>query len=236
MALDQVHKYEYLNTTQIPRRKRFVLFPEFELFLDDQRYVNRTHDMSYWISNFYPKRISTDYIHRCIEDIIRQISEVIDKPITPQRAVDPGAANFHYVFFDYTVCPTDDVPRATVDGVKLRDELYIYPAELTRKSRYRAHGGIHFDTDESLISQIKFNMQQTFVESDDWVYDPVVYTCNDTANVCELDTHYVLFHETLHGYAIEVIDSRRTGTNRSVLSSTLPTLETRFHPIRTFSP
>jgi hypothetical protein len=202
--VNHVHDYKHLNVTHTPREKRFVLFPEFELYLGDQRYLNRNHEMSYWISNFYPSRISTDYILRCILDIIGQINQVIDKEIIPQQAEDPGKANFQYLFFDYTVCPTDDVPSAKVDDVKVLDALSIYPVEVTRKSRYRAHGGIYFGTDDRLISTIKLNMQQTFVEASDWVYDPVLYTCNDTANECEIDTHYVLFHETLHGFAIEV--------------------------------
>ena len=202
--LDQSYNFAQNNNTPTSRSKRFVLFPEFELFLNDYRYVNRTYDMSYWISNFYPDRLRTDYIHLCLENIMNQISQVIDQPIIPERAADPGKANFHFVFFDYTKCPTDPGSGATVDGVQALEKLYIYSKDLTRENRYRAHGGIHIEEDDSLISEIKFNMQQTFLEVADWIYDPVVYTCDDKENLCDIDAHYVLFHETLHGFGIEV--------------------------------
>jgi hypothetical protein len=201
--LDQI--FDYYNKSQPSRRKRFVLFPEFINFLNDWRYINNPEEIFYWIANFYPNRIDSDYLHYCIEHIIQQINTVIDNDIIIHEASDPGEANFHFQFFDYTKCPMDDIPEATIDNVKVLDELFIYPVDLTRKSRYRAHGGIHIIENDRPLSTIKFNMQQTFLHSEDFVYDPVIYTCIEDKNQCEIDLYYVLLHETLHGFGIEVI-------------------------------
>lgn len=219
-AIDQIVA-DNNNETVPSRRKRFVLFPEFILFLNDWRYIHRPKDIFYWIANFYPNRINTDYIHHCIEHIIQQINTVTNKNIIVHRALDPGEANFHFHFFDYTKCPLDDVPEATIDNVQVLEELYIYSVELTRTSRYRAHGGIHIVENDRSISTIKLNMQQTFLDSNDFVYDPVIYTCNDTKNECEIDLYYVLLHETLHGFGIEVSSLRQANEREEHLFSLL---------------
>lgn len=200
-AIDQV----ILENKNNIRKKRFVLFPEFQNYLDDSRYIQNPKEFVYWIANFYPNKINTSYIDRCLEDIIQQISTVINSDITIKKAIDPSEANFHYNFFDYTKCPTDDVPEATVDNIQILDPLAIYPIDVARRSRYRAHGGIHFIENDRPISTIKLNMQQKFLSSDDFIYDPITYKCNDTTNECEIDIYFVLLHETLHGFGIEVI-------------------------------
>lgn len=197
---------DQIVNSQTSRKKRFVLFPEFINFLDDWRYINRPKAIFYWIANFYPQKVDTDYLHRYIKEIIRQINVVLDEDITIEAATDPGGANFHYNLFDYTKCPTDDLSEATLENVQVLDPLLIYPVELTKKSRYRAHGGIHLVENDRPISIIKLNTQQTYLLSDDFVYDPTIYTCDDEANQCEIDLFLVLLHETLHGFGIEVID------------------------------
>jgi hypothetical protein len=204
-AVDQV--IDTYNQTQLSRKKRFVLFPEFINYLDNWNYLQRTKNIFYWIANFYPKKIDTDYIHHCIQDVIRQINTVIDNEITVQPATDPGEANFHFNLFDYTKCPIDDLPEATIDHMQILDPLLIYPVEVVRKSRYRAHGGIHLVEKNRPISTIKFNMQQTFLISEDFIYDPIIYTCDDETNRCLIDFYWALLHETLHGFGIEVLIS-----------------------------
>jgi hypothetical protein len=186
------------------RRKRFVLFPEFINYLDDWRYINAPKDIFYWIANFYPNKINTNYLHYYIKDIIQQINTVIDNDINLFPANDPGEANFHYNLFDYTKCPMDDLPEATLDNIKILNQLLIYPADIARKSRYRAHGGIQIVENDRPISTIKLNMQQTFLYSDDFLYDPTIYICDDNTNQCQIDLYWVLLHETLHGFGIEV--------------------------------
>ncbi|CAF3548880.1 unnamed protein product [Adineta steineri] len=193
------------NNSAGTRKKRFVLFPEFVNYKDNWNYLQKPKEISYWISNFYPNRIDTNYIHYCIEHIIQEINTILDDEIILHRASNPGEGTFHFLFFDYTKCPKDDVPAATIDNVTVYHELDIYPAEIARKNRYRAHGGIRLVDNNQPISTIKFNMQQTFLSTSDLVYDPVIYSCgdNETKNECELDTYYVLLHETLHGFGIE---------------------------------
>lgn len=203
-AVDQVVDYPNHNATA--RKKRFVLFPEFINFLGDWRYTKLSNHISYWIANFYPQKIDSDYVVRYVREIIRQINLVIDKEITIEPATNPGQANFHFYLFDYTICPTDVASGATIENVQILDPLLIYSAELTRKSRYRAHGGIHFVENDRLISTIKLNMQQTYIISDDLIYDPIIYNCDDEKNECEVDLFWVLLHETLHGFGIEVIN------------------------------
>ncbi|CAF3423198.1 unnamed protein product [Rotaria socialis] len=198
-AVDQI----FPNIKNQTRKKRFVLFPEFQIYLDDWRYIHNPREFVYWIANFYPNRINTSYIHRCIKDIIQQINNVIDKDIIIKEASDPGEANFHFTFLDYTKCPTDDVSEADIDNIKILESLDIYPVDVTKESRYRAHGGIHLVENDRPISTIKLNMQQKFLSSDDLVYDPAIYTCIEETNECEIDTYFVLLHETLHGFGIE---------------------------------
>jgi len=186
------------------RKKRFVLFPEFINYINDWRYINRPKEFFYWIANFYPNQINTDYLHYYIKHIIQQINTFINNQITINTASDPGEANFHFNLFDYTKCPMNDLPKATIDNIKILDQLLIYPVELTRKSRYRAHGGIQIVENDRPISTIKLNTQQIFLYSDDFIYDPIIYTCDDNINQCEIDLYWVLLHETLHGFGIEV--------------------------------
>ncbi|CAF0721899.1 unnamed protein product [Rotaria sordida] len=199
-AVDQVTQY---NITEQTRKKRFVLFPEFVNYKEDWRYIHRPQEFVYWIANFYPNRINTSYIYRSINYIIEGINTVIDNDITIQEGLDPGEANFHFNFFDYTKCPMDDIPEATIDNIQILDSLYIYPVDVARESRYRANGGIHLAENDRPISTIKFNMQQNFLVSDDFVYDPIIYTCIEATNECDIDLHWALLHETLHGFGIE---------------------------------
>ena len=206
-TVDQVVDYPKRNRTDVPsfsRRKRFVLFPEFELWLDKWEYLNPATEIYFWIANFYPQMINTSYIERYVRDIFRQVDEVVSKDVLVEQAANPGQANFHFNFFDYTKCPTND-KDATTEGVQVLEKLYVYPPELVRKSRYRAHGGIHMLEGNRPVSTIKCNMQQTFLLSEDYVYDSVIYTCDDDEkNECIIDLYWVLLHETLHGYGIEV--------------------------------
>jgi hypothetical protein len=206
-AVDQV--VDYKTKHEESRKKRFVLFPEFELYLNDERYVQRPDEILYWIANFYPNKINSDYLHNYIKHILEQLNTVINKNIIIRQASHPGEANFHYNLFDYTICPMDDTPQATIDNIQVLDPLLIYPADLTRQNRYRAHGGIHLIDNDRPISTIKLNMQQTFLYSDDFVYDPIIYSCIDATNECKIDLYWVLLHETLHGFGIEVYSSIR---------------------------
>lgn len=201
-AVDQAHYYN--NNSRSTRSKRFVLFPEFINYLDDWRYIHRPQQFIYWIANFYPNKINTDDIHRYIKTIIQQINSAIDQDIIVQEASNPGEANFHFNFFDYTKCPMDDIPEANVDNILVLDELFIYPPEVTKQNRYRAHGGIHLIEDDRPISTIKLNMQHKFLVSNDFVYEPTIYACTEDEEDCEIDLYYVLLHETLHGFGIEV--------------------------------
>ena len=182
--------FDFIKTGQSIRKKRFILFPEFINYIDDWRYINRPREFFYWIANFYPNRINTDYLHRYIVHIIQQINTVVDYDIIVREASDPGEANFHFNLFDYTKCPMDDIPEATVDNVQVLDKLLIYPSEVVRKSGYRAHGGVYLVENDRPISTIKLNMQQTFICVDDLIYEPVQYTCVEDTNQCELDLYY----------------------------------------------
>ena len=203
--IDQVLYFN--KTARSIRKKRFILFPEFINYIDDWRYINRPREIFYWIANFYPNRINTEYLHRYIKHIIQQINTVIDNKIIIHEASNPGQANFHFNLFDYTKCPMDDIPEATIDNVQIFDKLLIYSSEVVRKSRYRAHGGIHLVENNRPISTIKLNMQQTFVCADDLVYEPIKYTCVVNTNLCEMDLYYTLLHEMLHGFGIEVLEN-----------------------------
>lgn len=206
-AKDQVVDYPKRNDTELQsfskRRKRFVLFPEFELWLGKWEYLNPAIDIYFWIANFYPKVIDNSIIEQYIREIFRQVDEVIDKDLHVYPAASPGEANFMFHFFDYSKCPTDD-PTATVEDIQILRPLDVYPAELVRKSRYRAHGGMAIYENNRSVSEIKCNMQQTYILTDDMIYDTVIYTCEDEKNQCIVDLFWVLLHETLHGYGIEV--------------------------------
>ena len=201
-SIDQVIDYPKQNISQ--RSKRFVLFPEFELYRNQFEYINRPTEFSYWITNYYPNQIDSDAVARVIEDIIQQINEYVETAIAIKRATNISDANFHYVLFDYAKCPTAD-SKAVLADVQSIDRLIIYESELVRKSKYRAHGGIIPNKNGKTISVIKLNIQQTFIVSDDYIYDQVIYRCNETENRCNIDLYFTLLHETLHGFGIEVI-------------------------------
>lgn len=213
-AFDQVVNYPKRNRTELPtftrRRKRFVLFPEFELWLDKWEYINPATEIYFWIANFYPKKINTTYVERYIREIFRQVDERIPQQLKVELAANPGEANFHFHFFDYSKCPTDD-PTATTEGVQVLEKLDIYPPKVVRESRYRAHGGIYLVEGNRPISTIKCNTQQTFLHSEDLIYDSSIYTGDDDTNECIIDLFWALLHETLHGYGIEV--SRKVSMN-----------------------
>ena len=202
-AVDQAYNDGTNNSTA--RKKRFVLFPEFINFLGNWKYIHRPAHFRYWITNFYPKKVDNEHVRTIVRDIIAQINTVLEHDVTVDEAPDPGAANFHYYFFNYAKCPTDDPTEATMDNVQAFNYLSIYSEEVTRTNRYRAHGGIELRGDDPPISMIKMNMQQTFLYAADPCYEPIVYSCVEATNECEIDLHYVLLHETLHGFGIEVM-------------------------------
>jgi hypothetical protein len=187
------------NATRI---KRFVLFPEFATYRDNPHYAQRAKTISFWIANFYPSQLSNDAIRFCITDVIRQISEVLDEPLKLVEAGTCDAGNFQFDAFDYSVCPDQD-SNADKD-VQVHRSLLIYPLAVVQKNNYRAHGGIELDAENNPTSIVKLNMQQTFAFAHDAIYDPVPYHCNETENRCVIDLHYVLLHEMLHGFGIEV--------------------------------
>ena len=199
--------YDPTNISLPERHKRFVLFPEFVNFRDNWNYINAPPLFNYWLANFYQKVLSNETLAYYIEHIIKQINEVLDTDIVITQAIDPPDANFQFSLFDYTICPDKDA-NATTDGVLSFDKLDVYTPEVVRKSRYRAHGGIHLLPDNRSRSIIKLNMQHTFLLADDFVYDPITYTCiSDEVNICDIDLYYVLLHETLHGFGIEVMNT-----------------------------
>lgn len=211
---DSVYDFKPKNftpptTTDAPRQKRFILFPEFVNFKGDWRFLQKAPIISYWIANFYPEKINRSYIEAAFINIMNDINIVLDEKITYKLATNDMNANFQMHFFDYSICPEDDknVTAETIAQNPIgRESLQIYPAELVRKSRYRAHGGMTILSDNiTAVSMVKFNMQQLFLHSDDYVYDPIIYTCiSDESNQCTIDLYYVLLHEVLHGFGIEV--------------------------------
>jgi hypothetical protein len=187
------------------RRKRFVLFPEFKLWLNDWRYLSHPKDFIYWISNYYPKLIDTNTVRSYINHIIIDINKVIDNEISSiNEGSSPSKSNFHYNFFNYEICPSEDSLSTTKD-VQNIESMLIYPRQLIKEKRYRAHGGIHLNhTDNSTRSYMKFNIHHSFLLHQDFQYDPVVYTCNSDESHCIMDLYAVILHETLHGFGIEV--------------------------------
>lgn len=196
--VDQGHSESHTS-----RKKRFVLFPEFVNYKNDPRYIHAPPHIYYWVANFYPDRLNTDIIHLYIKQIIAQINFALDEKITVSLASDPGEANFHFYFFNYALCPTDDT-TATVGDNKVVQKLSIYPAQMVQENRYRANGGIFLTEGDKPKSDIKFNMQQKFLPYDDWTYDSVTYHCSESNN-CEIDFFWSLLHETIHGFGIEVM-------------------------------
>ncbi|UJR10905.1 hypothetical protein I4U23_015092 [Adineta vaga] len=200
-------KCQYSNEgrdQEFNRIKRFVLFPEFILWKHDWRYLHHPNEFIYWISNYYPKQIDSNSVHQYIHHIIQNINEVIDEKIHSIREASViDQANAHYNFFNYQICPTDD-PIATVKDVQSRGTMLIYPVEVIKNKRYRAHGGIVLNyVDNSTTSYIKFNTHHTFLLHNDFQYDPVIYKCNSDESHCMIDLYAVLLHETLHGFGIE---------------------------------
>jgi hypothetical protein len=187
------------------RSKRFVLFPEFQLWLNDWRYLNKPKDFRYWISNYYPQNIDTNIIRLYIHHIINAINDVIENKISSIReAISADQSNFNYNFFKYEICPSED-PLASKD-VENAETMLIYPAEIVMENRYRAHGGMSINSGtNSPISQIKFNLHHQFIATLDLQYDPIEYTCTLTEQDCVMDLYAVMLHETLHGFGIEVI-------------------------------
>jgi len=201
-----VARDQSLITYKTHRRKRFVLFPEFELWLNDWRYLNKPKDFRYWISNYYPQYINTNIVRSYIHHIIDDINEVInDKISSTQEALSAYQSNFNYNFFNYEICPSED-PSATTSDVENAEAMLIYSPEIIKQSRYRAHGGISLKPEtNSPISHIKFNLHHQFLLFQDFQYDPVVYTCNSDESKCVMDLYAIMLHETLHGFGIEVI-------------------------------
>lgn len=189
------------------RHRRFVLFPEFSLWLNDWRYLNHPKEFLYWISNYYPQLIPDSFIRTSLHLIINDINRYIDhRIIRIQEAQSANHSNFNYNFFDYHLCPEND-PNARIENVENIETMLIYSPELIRKSRYRAHGGISINSvDNSSRSLMKFNTHHQFLLYEDFEYDPVIYTCTSDERHCHIDLYSVMLHETLHGFGIEVND------------------------------
>jgi hypothetical protein len=203
------------------RRKRFVLNPELNDH-HDWRHLQRSPDIHFWIANFYPDKLDSDLIRRDIRHIIEQINLGLEPDITIDEAADANDANFFFYFFDYTICPTNDPSADQSESIQAAEPLSIYSPEITRASRYRAHGGIYLSNEKKAMSIVKLNMQQKFITSDDYIYDPVQYTCIEDTNICEIDLYYVLLHESLHGFGVEVIKRKENNAKQTtvVYSST----------------
>lgn len=199
-----------LLSDKINRYKRFVLFPEFKLWMNDWRYLHHPKDFIYWISNYYPKQIDSNHVRSYIHHIINNINQFINyKIVSIREASSIEKANFYYNFFNYEICPTND-PLATTKNVQSIESMFIYPRELIKKNRYRAHGGIIVNPkNNSTTSHMKFNIHHTFLLHQDFQYDPVIYTCNSDESHCIVDLYAVLLHETLHGFGIEVVITTR---------------------------
>ncbi len=187
------------------RYKRFVLFPEFKLWMNDWRYLHHPKHFIYWISNYYPQQIDSNHVRSYIHHIINNINQVINYKITSVRqALSIDEANSYYNFFNYEICPTND-PLATTEGMQSKEPILIYPRELIKDKSYRAHGGITLNPkDNSTTSYMKFNIHHTFLLHQDFQYDPVIYTCNSDQSHCIMDLYAVILHESLHGFGIEV--------------------------------
>lgn len=194
---------------QFNRHKRFVLFPEFKLWLNDWRYLNHPENILYWISNYYPQKIDSKYIQLYIHQIINDINQVINYKISSiHQALSADQSNFNYNFFNYEICPTND-RLATVNDVENVETMSIYPANVIKEKRYRAHGGIVVNRENnSTRSHIKFNLHHQFMIYQDFQYDPVRYTCNSDESHCIMDLYSTMLHETLHGFGIEVFTKK----------------------------
>ncbi len=83
--------------------------------------------------------------------------------------------------------------------------ILIYPSDIIKEKRYRAHGGIKLNSENnSTTSHMKFNIHRTFLLHHDFQYDPVEYKCNSDETHCFIDLYSVMLHETLYGFGIEV--------------------------------
>jgi len=200
------YSFEGRDQGKIHRHKRFVLFPEYKLWLNDWRYLNHPKTILYWISNYYPNKIPSNFIQLYIHHIINDINQFINHQISLVReASSPDKANFNYNFFNYEICPKDD-RLATIKDVENIETMLIYPANIIKEKRYRAHGGITLNHENnSSRSYMKFNIHHQFLIYQDFQYDPVEYTCNDDESHCIIDLYAMMLHETLHGFGIEVL-------------------------------
>ncbi|CAF0821398.1 unnamed protein product [Rotaria sordida] len=215
-------KCEYLSigrdqsliTNEIQRHKRFVLFPEYKLWLNDWRYLNHPNKFIYWISNFYPNKIHSNYVQSYIHHIVNNINKFINNKISSiGQATSIDKANFHYNFFNYEICPTDDSLSTTIN-VQSIESLIIYSRQVIKDNRYRAHGGILLNSiNNSTISTMKFNIHHTFLIHQDFQYDPVEYKCNSDGSHCFMDLYAVMLHETLHGFGIEHTEKKLANKN-----------------------
>ena len=213
------------------RPKRFVLFPEFKLWMNDWRYLNPPKDFIYWICNYYPKQIDSNHVRSYIHHIINDINQVINHKITSiNEASSPDQSNFDYNFFNYEICPTDD-PLAVTKDVENIESLLIYPRYIIKENRYRAHGGIILNhTNNSTRSHMKFNIHHTFLLHQDFQYDPVVYQCNSDETHCFMDLYAVMLHETLHGFGIEVLSIKIL--QKQFVFSFLLSIQKEIYPIK----
>ncbi|CAF3335687.1 unnamed protein product [Rotaria sp. Silwood2] len=210
-AIARDQKFE---TDKTKRYKRFVLFPEYKLWLNDWRYLNNPNEFIYWISNYYPNKIDSNYVRSYIHHIVNNINTFINNKISSIRqASSIDKANFHYQFFNYEICPTDD-SLATTYNVETIQSLIIYPRQIIKEKRYRAHGGILLNhKNNSTTSTMKFNIHHTFLIHQDFQYDPVEYKCNSDETHCFMDLYAVMLHETLHGFGIEHTENKLPNKN-----------------------
>lgn len=202
-ALDQ--SYRKKNESHVRRPKRFVLFPEFELWLNDWRFLNHPKEFRYWISNYYPQKINTNTVRLYIHQILNDINQVLDYQIhSIQQARSANLSNFNFNFFNYEICPNKD-SKATIENVTNVETLLIYPRKLIHQNRYRAHGGMSLlPRQNSTRSMMKFNVHHEFQSYIDFQYDPVIYVCRQNESICTMDLYATMLHEILHGFGIEV--------------------------------
>ncbi|CAF4866078.1 unnamed protein product [Rotaria sp. Silwood1] len=209
-----VGRDQKLETNNIKRYKRFVLFPEYKLWLNDWRYLNNPNKFIYWITNYYPNKIDSNYVRLYIHHIVNNINKVINNKISSiHQASSIDKANFHFYFYNYEICPSDD-SSATTKDVESIGVMLIYPSDVIKQNRYRAHGGILLNKiNNSKISYMKFNIHHTFIIHQDFQYDPVEYKCNSDETHCFIDLYSVILHETLHGFGIEHTENNLSNKN-----------------------
>ncbi|CAF0721323.1 unnamed protein product [Didymodactylos carnosus] len=202
IAIDQAHYGEY------GRKKRFFLFPEIKQWKNDWRYIYNPSEIRFWISNFYPNKISTNILKTYIRKIVYHINEVLDddQQIRIKEATNAGDANFNIAFFKYHICPKND-PEAQWNNVTMKWPIDIYTEEVAFENQYRAHGGIRLgengsNSTKNNIAITKFNAKHTFIYTEDYLSDPILNHCDANEN-CKLDLYWALLHESLHGFGIE---------------------------------